>query len=263
MKNIKRVGTVIKIQDFKPKHKESFLLELIKKNNGNGYIRKGNFSNEIIWDKKSYLFPVSGESKTYNKGIFLFAMVRKDAKAFLRNGNKLKIPKKYPVNEYNNKFNKFDFKISATDLNHAYWRIAYNLGVITKLTYLKGLDEEFKIVRLAALSTLGSGRDYYVIKDGAITNEVVKIGVDENLNNLYRAIRYTCYKYMQVVKKMLKDDFVCYRTDCIYYVDSAENRKMVREFFKKENMGIKQLYTSKKTLHGQGFFKNLKEDKSK
>lgn len=260
MKTIKNVGSVIMVQDFKPKHKEGFLLDLIKKYNGNGYLRKGNFSNEIIWDKKSYLFPSSGSSKSYGKGMFLFGMVRKDAKAFLKSGKKLKLPKKYPVNEYNNTFDKFECKLAGTDLNHAYWRIAYNLGVISKNTYFKGLDDEFKTVRLAALSTLGSGKDYYVIKDGTITSEVVKIGVNEDMNVLYKAIRYTCYKYMQIIKDMLKDDFVCYRTDCIYYVDSAENRKMVRDFFKKESMGMKQLYSIKKTLHEQGFSENLNEN---
>ena len=253
MRTITRVGSIIKSRDFKPKNKEKYLLDLIVKNGGNGYMRKGNFSTEIIWDSKSYVFPSKGEAKTYKKGLFLFNMVRKDARNFIKNGNKVRLPKKYPVNQYNNDFKKLDESMTGTDLNHAYWRIAYNMGIISKNTYLRGLDDEFKVVRLAALSTLGKGKDYFIIKDGLVTEEVIKIGGDEDLDRLYRAIRFTCYKYMQNVMKMLGGDFICYRTDCIYYVDTKDNRKMVRDYFKSENMSYKQLYAIKKTLHEQGF----------
>lgn len=249
MKTIKRVGSVIKSADFLAKHKEKYMLDLIKKNQGSGYLRSGNFSSEIIWDGKSYMFPSKGNARSYKKGLFLFGMVRKDAKAFLKGGGNIKVPKKYPVNDYNENFSKLDEKMTGTDLNHAYWRIAFNLGIISKNTYFKGLDDEFKVVRLSALSTLGKGKDYFVIKDGIITNEVVKIGLNEDMDNLYKAIRYTCFKYMQNLKKMLKDDFICYRTDCVYYVDTKDNRKIVRDYFKKEKMSYKQLYSIKKTQH--------------
>ena len=231
------------------KHKEKYMLDLIKKNQGSGYLRVGNFSSEIIWDGKSYMFPTKGDAKSYRKGLFLFGMVRKDAKAFIKNGGNVNVPKKYPVNDYNQNFSKLEEKMTGTDLNHAYWRIAFNLGIISKNTYFKGLDEEYKIVRLSALSTLGKGKDYFVIKDGIITEQVVKIGLNEEMDNLYKAIRYTCYKYMQNIKKLLKNDFICYRTDCVYYVDTKENRKLVREYFKKEKMSYKQLYSIKKTQH--------------
>jgi len=253
MKTIKRVGSIIKSADFLAKHKEKYMLDLIKKNQGSGYLRSGNFSSEIIWDGKSYMFPSKGSARSYKKGLFLFGMVRKDAKAFLKNGGKVKVPKKYPVNDYNENFSKLDEKMTGTDLNHAYWRIAFNLGIISKNTYFKGLDDEYKVVRLSALSTLGKGKDYFIIKDGVITNEVVKIGVNEEMDNLYKAIRFTCFKYMQNIKKMLKDDFICYRTDCVYYVDTKENKKIVRDYFKKEKMSYKQLYSIKKTLHEQDF----------
>lgn len=250
MKSIKNVGSVIKTQDYKPKDKELLMLNIIKANNGNGYYRKGNFSSELVWDKKSYMFPSqSTKYKTLTKGMFLFGMVRRDAKIFIKSGKNIKTPKRYPTNEYNDKFDKFGFKMCGTDLNHAYWRIAYNLGIIAKSTYQKGLDDDFKVVRLSALSTMGKGKDYFVIKDGKVTNEVVKIGYNEEMDNLYKAIRYTCFKYMQVLKKMLGDDFICYRTDCIYYVDTPENRKMVRDYLKEQKMSMKQLYAIKKTPH--------------
>lgn len=250
MRTIKNPKSVIKVQEFKAKHKQPFILQLIKNNLGNGYIRKGNFSDEIIWDSKSYLFP-SDKVKTVTKGIFLFAMVRKDCRIFLNNGNQLKLPKKYPVNEYNDSFVEMDSKITGTDLNHAYWRIAFNLGVITHNTYLKGLNDDYKTTRLAALSSLGAGKEYFRIKDGVVLQEVVNIGLNEDLKKIYKVVRYTCYKYMQQLKSILKDDFICYKTDCIYYVDTKENKKMVRDFLKKQNMEYKQLYAIKKALHEQ------------
>jgi hypothetical protein len=197
------------------------------------------------------MFPAKGKAKTYNRGMFLFGMVRKDAKNFLKTGKKVYMPKRYPVNEYNDNFDKFDMPITGTDLNHAYWRIAYNLGIIKRNTYIKGLDDEFKVVRLSALSTLGKGKDYFVIKDGKVTEDVIKIGYDEEMDKLYKTIRYTCFKYMQKIKKMLKDDFIAYKTDCVYYVDTPQNRKKVRDFFKQNEMSMKQLYSVKKTLHEQ------------
>ena len=46
----------------------------------------------------------------------------------------------------NDSFDKFGGKITATDLNNAYWRIAYNLGIITLNTYTSGLGDEKKNV---------------------------------------------------------------------------------------------------------------------
>lgn len=251
MKVYKRAGHLIKNQEYLTRAKEKFILNLIKKHGGDAYYRKGNFTNEIIWDGKSYMFPQSKNHRSFIKGGFLYRMVRSDAKRFLAKGNKIPLPKKYPVNEYNEAFDKFGMPITGTDVNHAYWRIAYNLGIISKRTYERGLNDDFKTVRLSALSTLGSGRDYQIIKQGNPVNNYIKIGTDEDLNILYKAIRYTCYKQMQKIKRKLKDDFVAYRTDCIYYVDTPENRKMVREFFKKNNLEVKQLYRIRKSLHEQ------------
>jgi hypothetical protein len=199
------------------------------------------------------MFPVNKDEKSGNKrGLFLFSMVRKDARNFLKSGKKINTPKQYPVNEYNNKFNQLEYRITGTDLNHAYWRIAFNLGIITNITYEKGLDDDFKVVRLASLSTLGTGKEYSVIKNGVITDETVKVGADEELSLLYKIIRYTCFKYMQQLKRILKDDFVAYRTDCIYYVDKPENRKLVKDFCNKNGMLYKQLYGDKKALYTEG-----------
>jgi hypothetical protein len=40
---------------------------------------------------------------------------------------------------------------------------------------------------------------------------------------------------------MLKDDFESWKTDCIYYRDTPENRKIVHNYFEEREMLFKQL----------------------
>jgi len=79
----------------------SYVIKRMAVAKANGYIRRGVFSNEIVWGKKSYIFsPLpTKKKKIFYKGMFLFGMVRKDAKLWLRN-NTVKLPKKYPSVEY-------------------------------------------------------------------------------------------------------------------------------------------------------------------
>jgi len=222
---------------------ETFLMKKIETLKGNGYIKKGTFTNEIVWGKNSYVFSILDKKKqeAFKRGMFLFGMVRKDAKAYLKK-SKVKLPKKYSQIEYNGSFNPEIFgKVTGTDLNHAYWRIAHNLGIITDLTYMKGLDDKFKSVRLAALSTLGADKKYKIIRNGLITNDYKIIEGDKALQQIYKLIRYTCYRYMNQVKRILGKDFLCYKTDAIYYIDTKENRKKVKDFFNQKNLLMKQL----------------------
>lgn len=46
---------------------------------------------------------------------------------------------------------------------------------------------------------------------------------------------------MMTMAKMLGEDFICYKTDCIYYVDKPENRKMVQEYLDIFGLEWKQL----------------------
>lgn len=226
---------------FVNKTTEKFLINRIKAEKGNGYYKQGTFTKEIIWGNYSYVIPMLNKKKqdSFKKGLFLFGMVRKDAAKYLKKYT-VKLPKRYPQIEYAAEINHRK-KITATDLNHAYWRIAYNLGIIREETYLRGLPDEFKSVRLAALSTLGASKKYQIIKNGEFTDEVKEIKGDEELQKVYKLIRYTCYRYMSQVKNTLGDDFIAYKTDCIYYYDTAKNRKIVSDYFKKRELFMKQL----------------------
>jgi hypothetical protein len=209
----------------------------------NGLIKRGTFTNEIVWGNNSYIFPCMDKKRqaSFKKGMFLFGMVRKDVKEYLKT-NTIKLPTKFAQIEYNKELNEDLFgKITATDLNHAYWRIAYNLGIITDNTYTKGLNDDFKAVRLASLSTMGANKKYQKIKNGKLLDEYKVVYGDDTLKDVYKLIRLTCYKYMNQVKKKLGRDFLCYKTDCIYYIDTQYNRKIVKDFFKEKDLYMKQL----------------------
>ena len=225
------------------KNNEDFIFKRMVEEKANGYVKRGTFTNEIVWGSKSYIFPCMDKKRqmAFKKGMFLFGMVRKDVKAYLQI-NKVKLPIKYGQIEYNKELNEELFgKITATDLNHAYWRIAYNLGVISEKTYNKGLNDDFKAVRLAALSTMGANKKYQKMKNGKLLDEYKIVYGDDALKDVYKLIRLTCYKYMNQVKKLLGKDFLCYKTDCIYYIDTQYNRKLVTKFFMEKDLYVKQL----------------------
>lgn len=253
IKTYKREGYLIKSKDFYTKKKLNYILDLIQKNGGEAYIRYGNFSNEIIWEGKSYSFPAKGKRKHFSRGIFLFGMVRRDARLFCARKKTIRVPKKYPANIYSYKEKVLKGNFTGTDVSHAYWRIAYNLGVISKRTYEAGMQDDFKSVRLAALSTLGKGKDYKIIRSGKETEESIKIGGNDKMDNIYKLIRYTCYRYMNEMKRLLKSDFIGYRTDCIYYIDSPENRKIIREYLKSKDLQFVQLIKTRKAIHEHDF----------
>ena len=231
-----------KIIKYTPKNSEGFILNRMIKDKANGLIKKGTFTNEIVWGAYSYIIPCMTKKKqvAFKKGMFLFGMVRKDVNAYLKK-KEIRLPKRYGQIEYNENLDDIPENVTGTDLNHAYWRIALNLDIISERTYYKGLNDEFKEVRLAALSTLGGKKKYQKIRNGVITNDYFIVEGDEDLRKVYTLIRLTCYRYMTQVKKMLGKDFLCYKTDCIYYVDTETNRKKVIDFFEEKDLLMKQL----------------------
>jgi hypothetical protein len=52
---------------------------------------------------------------------------------------------------------------------------------------------------------------------------------------------------MNILAEMLADDFICYKTDCIYYKDTPKNRDLVQIYLDSVNMEWKQLIEPDKT----------------
>jgi len=131
--------------------------------------------------------------------------------------------------------------MTATDVNHAYWKIAFLEGMIKEKTYKRGLTIKEKSLRLAALANLSSTKEYYIIKDGVVTDKTTILKHDPILQKVYNNIRFICYDHMMRMARLLGSDFICYKTDCIYYKDTPGNRKMVQDYLDDNELEWKQL----------------------
>lgn len=214
------------------------ILQRLKGKKGIAYYRQGSFSDEIIWQKRKFLFP--SPKKKVAAGMWVFRTVMNDVRQFISD-KRIKAKERLPVNFWNEELRNYTGKITATDVNHAYWRIAYLHGVITEKTYQKGLLIKDKAIRLAALANLASSKEYHVIKDGELTSKTVILKYDPILQKVYNNIRYACYEHMMIMARMLGEDFICYKTDCIYYKDTPENRKKVQDYLDIFGLEWKQL----------------------
>lgn len=206
---------------------------------GDGYFRKNIFGGQLIWGDR--LFTMKNKNSMSNmKHMFIFAHVKKNAVAYGKT-HKLKPSKWIASIVWNTNKNNNGKKIVGTDLDDAYWTIAYKKGIISEKTYNHGLRINKKSLCLAALATLGSDKTYQDIKHGVLTGDITIVKGDDNLKLIYQSIRHTCFNYMITLSKMLGDDFVCYKTDCIYYVSTKKNIKMVAEFFESKGLDTKMM----------------------
>lgn len=241
IKVYKRYGSLVKTENFIPFGNADALVNKIIKLKEYALVREGDFSKMIVWDNVCFNYSKSEKDSAFRKSLYLFGVVRKEAKIWLKNNPDFELPIKYLVNVINEHYEYLNKECCGTDLDHAYWRIAYLLGIITPKTYEKALHPDFKVVRLAALSTLGSGKEFRVIENGKITDNIVKVGGNSDLQKVYKLIRYTCYDYMQQCANLLGKNFMSYRTDAIYYRDTIRNRKLVMDFFDKNSLKYKDI----------------------
>jgi len=218
---------------------DTFFNKLVK-GKGNFLIRFGSECNELIFDKAHNIFATENNNFP-KKLICLFTMVQNDVRKFLDMNPYIDIPPKVNTIEFNYNYDDSYGTLTATDLDHAFWRIAYVKGYITKKTYEKGLPSSGKAIRLASLSILGRGKKFDKYVNGEFVESIVTKKSDATLQKVYVDIRYSCYYMMYELSKLLKDDFESWKTDCIYYRDTPENRKIVHNYFEEREMLFKQL----------------------
>jgi hypothetical protein len=200
--------------------------------------------------------------KKQYKGIFLFKQVKNNFQKFIDEGNEIILGTVHPSRKQNFRFNK-PGKLVLTDINHAYWRIAFVNGIISKKLYESGLaQEEYKLVRNMAMSTCGTEKKYKVVRKGVVTDKTVTIrSENKQLREIYTFIRYECYRIMNDLTVALGGDWVEYNTDGIKYLDTAKNRKIVERFLKREKMLFKHSKVIKKpsTCGGKGLLLTSKK----
>ena len=228
---LKRVYSKIKVNRF---------YDRLVKGKGNFLVRFGSECNELIFDNVHNVFAT--ENKNFpSKMIFLFNMVQNDVRKFLDINPYIDIPPRKNVAEFNYKYDDEVGTLTATDLDHAFWRIAYVKGYIRKETYTRGLNPLAKALRLATLSVLGRGKKFDRYENGTFVETIVRKKSDDTLQKVYVDIRYSCYYMMYELSELLKDDFESWKTDWIYYRDTPENRQIVHNYFEEREMLFKQL----------------------
>lgn len=166
-------------------------------------------------------------NERFKDGLYLFNMVRRDVDNYLTTNGEITPYDELPVNYSNLNFD-FSKQVIGVDINNAYWTVAYLKGYITKKTYDKGLETKdgMKSIRLSCLSTLGKSRTYSVYIDGEYKGDE-EMRVDENLQDIYKDIRFSTYGVMREIAEVLGSDFCCWKTDCIFFYDTEENRHLV------------------------------------
>lgn len=230
--------SVYKIKHVQTDYKRT--LDRLVKNKKNFKLYVGSESAEIIVDgvrtfytKKNPSFPP--------RHLAIFKMVRSDANKYIEEHGEVEIDTKYKSEFYNLDYDEERGIIVGFDINHAYWRVAYNLGIISQKTYERGMFDDAKASRLAALSTLGRAKPYHSYQDGEKQEEIYFTPHDNALRNIYRLIRQTTYMTMSDAAELLADEFDAYKVDCIYFRDSLQNRELMDAFFEDRGLEYKIL----------------------
>ena len=201
-------------------------------------VRRASECTEILMDDKHIVF--ASQSNFPKKKIYLFNNVKQQVTKWLKE-NVVFLPDEINSIKYNYDYDTDEGTMCGTDLNHAYWRIAYLYGMINEKTYIAGLDTECKALRLATLSVLGREKKFDNYEKGEIKQSYVYQKENVDLKNVFKFIRLTCFSFMKEASDLLGDDFFAWKTDCIYYRENLKNIKMVQDYFDQFNLTYKQL----------------------
>lgn len=174
------------------------------------------------------------KNERFKEGLYLFGMVKRDVLNYIAENGSIEPYMELPVN-YSNKNFDYSNNLIGLDIDNAYWSVAKLKGYITKKTYDKGLEQKdgMKSIRLSCLSTLGKSRVYNVYEDGVYVGDE-KVKEDTDLQNIYNDVRYSTYGVMLEISELLGEDFCSWKTDCIFFKDTIENRdkaKMIIESY--------------------------------
>lgn len=224
-------------QYLKTSSPKKYVQNLVK-NKANFDLRKSSECTEVILDDLHIVF--APQTNFPKNKIYLFNNVKTEVLNWLKNNN-IEMPETVNSVEYNFDYDIEEGILAGTDINHAYWRIAYLKGFIKEKTYIAGLETDCKALRLATLSVLGREKKFDKYENGTLTNSFISQEENINLKNIFKYIRLSCFNYMKGASELLGNDFYSWKTDCIYYRDTDENINMVQDYFETHNLTYKQL----------------------
>jgi len=216
----------------------------LKNNKRSFMMRETPYLTQVIYNNEQITFTKKNDKFPTNQ-LWVFRQVSLDSQKFVEsvlNGEReFVLPERKSVNATNIDYDDTHGILTGTDVNSAYWTIAKNLGIISEKTHDRVIGEEFKVTRLAALAILGRNMVYKNFQNGEPLKDPFIFKGNDIAKNLYKAIRYTCYTHMDKLSQLLGNDFDAYRTDCIYYRDTPENRKLVYDYLDSHGFYYKQL----------------------
>jgi len=228
---------------FNARRKPGVLKKTLEKKGKTFLFRQTSYMTTIIHNNIDYSFPNRNEEGFAINQLWVFRSVKMDARKFLQVHPDWEAPKKLPTNVTNYDYDDSYGELEGTDIDSAYWVMAYRLGMISDNTFKRAGGDEYKRVRLAALAVLGRNTAYQNFEKGKLdkTKPVIIEPEHPKMKDMYRSIRYKCYEMMNDMAALLGNEFEAYRTDCIYYRGTKENRKIVHNYLRKLGFNFKQL----------------------
>ena len=193
----------IRKQFLKTSNPKKYVQNLVK-NKANFDLRKSSECTEVILDDLHIVF--APQRNFPKKKIYLFNTVKMQVVKWLKNNN-IDMPENVNSIEYNYDYDIEDGVLAGTDINHAYWRIAYIKGLINEKTYIQGLDSDCKALRLATLSVLGREKRFDKYKRGQLEKSFISQKENVELKNVFKFIRLSCFNYMKEASNLLGNDF--------------------------------------------------------
>lgn len=227
------------VKDGKFKTNYERFIRNIEKTNASYFVNKTSDTATVVIKGTEYKFKLR---KSFpQEKMNLFKMVKVDAEKWLEENPNYTVPKG-KASQYNGNYTYLDVDevlSIGVDIKHAFWRIAYVNGIISKNTYNYGLDDEIdcKAIRLASISVLGREKSYYRYRDGKrVGDKIVVRPKNEKLNGIFHFVRNSCYWHMAHLMKKLGNDFLKYVVDEIHFYNTDENLEMVLGYLDQKDL---------------------------
>ena len=125
-------------------------------------------------------------------------------------------------------------RICLIDINHCYWRIAYNEGIVNKNVYMKYRDN-----KEARTTAIGCFKRPSIYIEYVGTKKIKEVVVNNQLSWLWNYIVYKCNYAMEKVRKKTKGNVFLYHTDGAYV--SLEYADLAIEVLKSLNLDSKKI----------------------
>jgi len=155
--------------------------------------------------------------------------------------------------------------IVEIDIDEAYWRTAFLLGVISEKIYIEGSKQTGKISKLGRLIALGSlakKQDVYKFKGNRLLKHEVKRS--RLTENIWYSICKRVGDLMYEAKTIAGSDFLLYWVDGIYVKNNPETIQKIKDLFCQFQYDVKLKFNlSVEYVDGRAIVTDKKQNKSR